>query len=62
MIVTSVAGHIMDLEFAKEFQGWTSCNPVALFTAPIVKSVDVNFKNVEKNLKQESKRYCFCYN
>jgi DNA topoisomerase-3 len=43
---TSVAGHIKGLDFIERFKGWGSCDPVALFEAPIEKFVpEVCFQN-----------------
>ncbi len=39
MVVTSVTGHIMDVDFPAQYKAWSSCDPVALFDAPVVKSV-----------------------
>ena len=37
MKMTSVAGHLMEIEFDAAFKGWSSCQPIDLFTAPIKK-------------------------
>lgn len=39
MVVTSVLGHLMGMDFAPPFDNWTHCSPVQLFTAPVVKTV-----------------------
>lgn len=44
MTFTSVAGHLMSLDFTAAYKSWRSCNPRELYTAPIQKSVpQVNF-------------------
>jgi DNA topoisomerase III len=39
MSITSVLGHLMELEFDESYQKWSSCLPEQLFTAPIKKEV-----------------------
>jgi DNA topoisomerase IA len=39
MTMTSVAGHLMALDFPESYQRWTNCSVIDLFTAPVVKSV-----------------------
>ena len=39
MTFTSVAGHLMELDFTSEFKKWWSCDPVQLYNATIHKSV-----------------------
>ncbi|EEC74578.1 hypothetical protein OsI_10148 [Oryza sativa Indica Group] len=39
MLVTSVTGHLMELEFDDRFRRWHSCDPADLFHAPVRKSV-----------------------
>lgn len=38
MVVTSVAGHLMELDFESSY-GWGRVEPVQLFEAPVVKTV-----------------------
>jgi DNA topoisomerase-3 len=39
MVFTSVAGHLMELDFTAQHKRWRSCNPVELYQAPVVKAV-----------------------
>jgi DNA topoisomerase-3 len=39
MVFTSVAGHLMELEFAAQYKRWRGCSPLELYTAPVVKDV-----------------------
>lgn len=55
MTVTSVRGHMMEFEFPENF-GWQSCNPIDLFTAPILCRISKDAKNIAKNLTDESRR------
>jgi DNA topoisomerase-3 len=39
MVFTSVAGHLMELDFVEGFKKWYSCSPLELYEAPVVKMV-----------------------
>lgn len=39
MFFTSVAGHLMELEFGPAHRGWRSCDPIDLYAAPVNKAV-----------------------
>jgi DNA topoisomerase III len=39
MHITSVVGHLMQIEFDEKYMKWNSCNPEELFAAPIKKFV-----------------------
>lgn len=39
MVFTSVAGHLMELEFPAQYKRWRACSPLDLYTAPVVKDV-----------------------
>ena len=57
MVVTSVSGHMMEINFDDSHKQWNSCSPVALFSAPIIKYVRMdgqNRDNVAKNLRAEA--------
>ena len=49
--VTSVTGHLMELEFTSSHRTWGSCKPVDLFDAPVEKTVPEDKKNLERQLK-----------
>lgn len=60
MSITSVSGHLMNLDFGETHKGWRSCDPVALFDAPLVESVGDggnNGKQIEKTLAEQAKRH-----
>ena len=45
MVVTSVAGHLMQIDFENKYRNWQSCDPILLFDAKINKYVpDVSMK------------------
>jgi DNA topoisomerase-3 len=39
MLVTSVTGHLMELEFEDRFRKWHSCDPADLYHVPVRKFV-----------------------
>jgi DNA topoisomerase-3 len=39
MVFTSVAGHLMQMDFTQQHKRWHSCSPLELYTAPVVKTV-----------------------
>ena len=39
MAMTSVTGHLMELDFDDQYRKWHSCDPVDLFQAPVRKKV-----------------------
>lgn len=56
MTMTSVSGHLMNVEFSAGYQKWQSCQPLALFTAPIEKKVQEKMDNIRKTLEREVRR------
>lgn len=56
MKMTSVLGHMMELEFQEEYRKWSSCNPEDLFTAPVNKSVKKDMENVARTLAEEARK------
>jgi DNA topoisomerase-3 len=56
MKMTSVLGHLMELEFDPAYKGWSSCLPIELFTAPLLKDVKPDNLNIKKTLVQEAKK------
>lgn len=55
MTVTAVMGHVMDYDFNPMYSKWTSCDPFALFEAPIESKVKPDVKTVADNLKEEAR-------
>jgi len=56
MKITSVSGHMMELEFEPQYKGWKSCRPEELFTAPISKTVKRESEGIERTLREESRK------
>ncbi|KAJ2488277.1 DNA topoisomerase 3-alpha [Coemansia sp. RSA 2050] len=59
--MTSVLGHLTELDFPASCRGWHSCNPAALFTSPVVRAVGENVKDVAKNIANESRTATHLY-
>eukprot|EP01035_Chromulina_nebulosa_P021252 gene21252-27537_t len=55
MLMTSVSGHMMEIEFDSAFKMWKSCDPSALFTAPIHKSVKKESDKLQSTLERLAK-------
>ena len=39
MVFTSVAGHLMELDFTDDMKKWRSCSPVDLYGATVLKKI-----------------------
>ncbi len=55
MSITSVLGHLMELEFDPKFATWSSCKPEDLFSAPIIRDVPQKMQDIKRTLVEESK-------
>lgn len=53
--MTSVIGHVLSIDFPKEYQSWEKTDPVTLFDAPTVKNEANPKARVAKHLQTESK-------
>ncbi|PON32607.1 DNA topoisomerase, type IA [Parasponia andersonii] len=56
MLVTSVTGHLMELEFEDRFRKWHSCDPAQLFHAPVRKFVPEDKLGIKRTLEEEARR------
>ncbi|XP_011031137.1 PREDICTED: DNA topoisomerase 3-alpha isoform X1 [Populus euphratica] len=56
MLVTSVTGHLMEVEFEDRFRKWHSCDPADLYTAPIRKYVPEDKLDIKRTLEEEARR------
>ncbi|KAI0633210.1 DNA topoisomerase [Trametes polyzona] len=54
--VTSVTGHVMEHDFNIMYSKWTSCDPFALFEAPVECRVRKDAETIATNLKTEARR------
>ncbi|CAN8003268.1 unnamed protein product, partial [Ixodes hexagonus] len=58
MVMTSVSGHLLTLDFVSDYRKWYSCSPVELFHAPVTRSCsDKNYEMIKQTLENEV-RYC----
>ncbi|ORX67267.1 prokaryotic type I DNA topoisomerase, partial [Linderina pennispora] len=47
--MTSVLGHVLELDFTGDFRKWQACNPQQLFTAPLVTSTNEKLQDTARN-------------
>ncbi|XP_065846647.1 DNA topoisomerase 3-alpha-like [Oscarella lobularis] len=52
MLMTSVSGHLLDIEFGPLNRKWYSCPPAALFTAAIQRICPQNFVAIKETLQE----------
>ncbi|KAJ3336283.1 DNA topoisomerase 3-alpha [Gonapodya sp. JEL0774] len=55
IVCTSVAGHIMEIDFPDRYKRWESCSPIDLFQAPIVKSVKQSLGTFASNIRHHGR-------
>ncbi|KAL4241091.1 DNA topoisomerase 3-alpha [Mactra antiquata] len=53
MMMTSVSGHLLGLEFIGQYRKWNSCSPVTLFDVQVEKYCPENFKDIKRTLEKE---------
>ncbi|GAB6030256.1 DNA topoisomerase 3-alpha [Chamberlinius hualienensis] len=53
MIVTSVSGHLLHLDFHSNFKNWQTCSPIELFSAPVHKSCSKDYLPIKETLERE---------
>ncbi|KAM4697714.1 DNA topoisomerase 3-alpha [Rhinophrynus dorsalis] len=53
VVMTSVSGHLLALEFLDHMKKWNSCNPVSLFDAEVQKYCPDDFVNIKRTLERE---------
>lgn len=53
MVMTSVSGHLLNLDFNTSHRKWNSCEPVALFEAPITIECPEDYVSIKKTLERE---------
>ena len=52
--MTSVAGHLNELDFRQDYRNWSSCSPDRLFDAPTVDEVVGDKEPMAKNIKEQA--------
>ncbi len=55
MVVTAVAGHLMNIDFPGEYRSWHGVDPIRLFDAPVQKDVPDNKSKLKASLQQEAR-------
>lgn len=53
MVMTSVSGHLLRLEFPIQYKGWNTCPPEELFSAPVEKSCPPDYEQIKRTLERE---------
>ena len=56
MITTSVRGHLASQDFPSAYYGWSKCDPIALFHAPIETTYRDDLVPLERTLQQLSRQ------
>lgn len=54
--ITSVSGHLMQLDFDSSYRNWSSVDPSELFTARLVSTAPDRSKKIIENIKSEARR------
>lgn len=55
MVMTSVSGHLLALEFVGQYKKWHSCSPVALFDTQVLKYCPDDYNDIKRTLEREVK-------
>ncbi|CAI9578073.1 unnamed protein product [Staurois parvus] len=53
VIMTSVSGHLLGMDFQRHLKSWHSCNPVSLFDAEVEKFCPDDMINIKRTLERE---------
>lgn len=53
MVMTSVSGHLLQLEFLASYRKWQCIDPQTLFEAPVRKACGENFEPIKRTLERE---------
>lgn len=53
MLMTSVSGHLLSLEFVQQYRGWHACSPEELFSAEVIKGCPESYEQIKKTLEKE---------
>jgi DNA topoisomerase-3 len=56
MLMTSVTGHLMELDFEDQYRKWHSCDPADLYHAPVRKRVPPEKTALLQTLEEEARR------
>lgn len=54
MVMTSVSGHLLGLDFEEKYRKWYSCDPLQLFNLPVYKHCrEQSMTNIKRTLERE---------
>ncbi|CAG0915750.1 unnamed protein product [Notodromas monacha] len=53
MVMTSVSGHLLGLDFGGSYKRWEGCDPLLLFRAPVGKYCSDDYLPIKRNLQKE---------
>lgn len=56
MVMTSVLGHVKELDFGPGYEDWQRVPAESLFQAPIVAEISSNMRDVAENLRAEARK------
>ena len=54
--VTSVTGHLLEIDFDSRYSSWQACDPFELFDAPVTTSIKKGSETIARNLANEARR------
>lgn len=58
MVMTSVSGHLLALDFQNEYRNWKSFDPIKLFEAPVTKFCPERSLKIKLTLEREVSKNC----
>ncbi|XP_011293504.1 DNA topoisomerase 3-alpha isoform X2 [Musca domestica] len=53
MVMTSVSGHLLQLEFLNSYRNWQNVDPESLFDAPIRKGCNEQYQPIKRTIERE---------
>eukprot|EP00111_Clytia_hemisphaerica_P022420 TCONS_00065894-protein len=56
MVMTSVSGHLMTMDFSSVYRNWKNIDPAQLFQAPVSRFVPDNFIDIKRTLEREIRK------
>ncbi|XP_066994969.2 DNA topoisomerase 3-alpha, partial [Anabrus simplex] len=56
MIMTSVSGHLLGLDFVGNYRKWQGCSPLTLFDAPVMKHCPSDYNDIKRTLEREVRK------
>ncbi|XP_030024894.2 DNA topoisomerase 3-alpha [Manduca sexta] len=53
MVMTSVSGHLLAMDFVGSYKNWNTCDALSLFSAPVFKYCPDNYQKIKLTLERE---------